>query len=73
MDHGPSGTIYLCWLLLPHHLAMPQPALSTPGSTNFTDIIIRIRYSVNLTCKLLFAKTFAFAIWQFAAKLLGFD
>ena len=48
------GTICLSWPLLPYYLAMPRPALSTPGSTNFTYIIICIRYSVNLTCKLLF-------------------
>ena len=37
---------------------MPHPAQSSPGSTHVTDIIICIRYSVNVTCKLWFCSSF---------------
>ena len=45
---GHHGGQEVMWL--GHHLVMPRPAQSSPGSTHFTYICIRL--SVNVTCKL---------------------
>ena len=46
---GQHGGEEVVWL--GHHLAMPRPAQSPPGSKHFTYTIICVRYPFNAICK----------------------